>query len=296
MNNPPVPIYGLYGERRSEKPEFWVHCETIAARSSAHDWEIKLHRHDAFFQILYIQAGSGDAVIDGHRTVLEPPCIVLMPPRVSHGYRFSRDIDGFVITVVADRLPLTAGLSQRREDWLQAPRVIAIGPADFDYLDATIRELAKEFEMRRGRHGGLIEALLTTTVLLSGRARTPEGPAALPRSKQGRVDALKALIEARFREHLPAEAYAPLLNVSATHLNRVVREVTGMTVHDLIMARVMDEACRALVFSPGSVQQIGESLGFSDPAYFSRCFRKRVGRTPSSYRRMERMRFGEASE
>ena len=296
MNSLPVPIYGLYGERGSEKADFWMHCETIAARSSAHDWEIKPHRHDAFFQILYIQAGSGDAVIEGCRTVLEPPCVVLMPPRVSHGYRFSRDIEGFVITVVADRLPLTAGLAQRREDWLQIPRVIAVGPDDFDYLDVTIRQLAREFEIRCGRHGSLMEALLTTTVLLAGRARTLEGQAAPPRSRQGRIDALKTLIEARFRERLPVEAYAQLLNVSTTHMNRIVREVTGMTVHDLVMARVMDEACRALVFSPGSVLQIGESLGFSDPAYFSRCFRKRIGQTPSSYRRMERMRLGEASE
>nr|CAD6430247.1 AraC family transcriptional regulator [Rhizobium sp. Q54] len=296
MNNLPVPIYGLYGERQSNEPYFWAHCETIAARSSTHDWEIKPHRHDGFFQILYIRAGSGDALIEGRRTVLQPPCIVLMPPRVSHGYRFSRDIEGFVITVVADRLPITAHLSVRRENWLQAPRMVIIRRDDLDYLDATVRELAREFEVRRGRHSGLMEALLTTTVLLAGRARMPEGGAAPARSKQGRVDALKALIEARFREHLPAQAYALLLNVSATHLNRIVREVTGMTVHDLVMARVMDEACRALVFSPGSVQQIGESLGFTDPAYFSRCFRKRVGQTPGSYRRMERMRFDRTTE
>src|SRR5690606_3083960 len=136
------------------------------------------HRHDAFFQILYIRAGTGDALIDGHRIVMEPPCIVLMPPRVIHGYRFSRDIEGFVITAVADRLPLGAGLLHRQNDWLYAPRVVRLGQDNSGYLDATISELAGEFASRPSRTSSLMEALLATTILLARRATMPEEPAA----------------------------------------------------------------------------------------------------------------------
>jgi AraC family transcriptional activator of pobA len=89
---------------------------------------------------------------------------------------------------------------------------------------------------------------------------------------------------------LTAKAYADLLDISPTHLNRVVRAATGMTVHDRIMLRVIEEARRALVFTSSSVQDIANHLGFSDSAYFSRCFRQRAGQTPSSYRSLERAR------
>ncbi|TXI10768.1 MAG: AraC family transcriptional regulator, partial [Rhizobium sp.] len=48
-----VPTYELYGENSGGNPDFWLHCETISSRSSLHHWEIRPHRHDNFFQILY---------------------------------------------------------------------------------------------------------------------------------------------------------------------------------------------------------------------------------------------------
>ncbi|MGO6907892.1 AraC family transcriptional regulator, partial [Rhizobium ruizarguesonis] len=57
-----IPTYELYGEKTGREPDFWVHCETIRSRSSLHHWEIRPHRHESFFQILYIEGGSGDAI------------------------------------------------------------------------------------------------------------------------------------------------------------------------------------------------------------------------------------------
>ncbi|KGE02108.1 helix-turn-helix domain-containing protein [Rhizobium sp. YS-1r] len=285
----PVPTYDLYGENRTRRPDFWLHCETIASRSSAHQWEIGRHRHESFQQFLYIRNGSGDAILSASTVTLVPPCVVAVPPGVSHGFRFSRDIDGMVITLVAERLRLTAGLAKRPGDWLSTPRMIPL-PAgqDAGYLNETFSRLFAEFEAQRASRNDLVEAYLTAAILILGRLAGADSSGAAGDVNLARVEALKDLIGRHFRDQLPAEAYAKLLNLSPTHLNRVVREVTGMSVHDLIMARVVDEARRALVFTTASVQAIADGLGFSDAAYFSRCFRKRTGQTPRQYREAER--------
>ncbi|MFB9948530.1 helix-turn-helix domain-containing protein [Rhizobium puerariae] len=287
----PVPTYDLYGESRSKRPDFWLHCETIASRSSTHQWEIGRHRHESFQQFLYIRNGSGDAILGASTVALVPPCVVAVPPGVGHGFRFSRDIDGMVITLVAERLRLTAGLAKRPGDWLSAPRMIPL-PAGDDarYLDETFSRLFAEFEARRAGRNDLIEAYLTAAILILGRVvgADDDGAAGAGDINLARVEALKDLIGRHFREQMPAEDYARHLNLSPTHLNRVVREVTGMSIHDLVMARVMDEARRALVFTTASVQSIADGLGFADAAYFSRCFRKRTGQTPRQYRETER--------
>jgi AraC-like DNA-binding protein len=43
-------------------------------------------------------------------------------------------------------------------------------------------------------------------------------------------------------------------------------------------------ACRKLTYAPSSIASIGYELGFQDPAYFSRLFKKRVGLTPKQFR------------
>ncbi len=56
-----IPTYALYGELSENLPPERLHCESIAERSRLYDWEIQPHRHEAFFQILHIRSGSGEA-------------------------------------------------------------------------------------------------------------------------------------------------------------------------------------------------------------------------------------------
>jgi AraC family 4-hydroxyphenylacetate 3-monooxygenase operon regulatory protein len=50
------------------------------------------------------------------------------------------------------------------------------------------------------------------------------------------------------------------------------------------MDRLIQEARRLLSFSSVSITEIGYELGFKDPAYFARFFRKNAGVTASKYR------------
>jgi AraC family transcriptional activator of pobA len=291
-----VPTYDLYGEGRSEQTDFWVHCETIASRSRTHRWEIRLHRHDVFQQFLYIRAGSGDAIFDTEVVALAPPCFVCLPPRTSHGFRFSRDIDGYVVTVAADRLLPATGLVRTSRDWLTLPRVVSLNEQnDAAYMDATVARIFEEFERPRSDSGNLIEAHLKTMVVMLNRlvdvnAGSPARPATLLR-----MQALEDLIARNYRNHWRASDYAKALHLTPTHLNRMSRAHTGLTVHDLAMSRLMEEARRSLVFTAGSIHSIAEQLGFADAAYFTRCFRNRTGMTPRQFRDEESRRLAENS-
>jgi AraC family transcriptional activator of pobA len=291
----PIPTYDLYGEGPIRRPDFWLHCETIASRSSGYHWEIGLHRHESFQQFLYLRNGSGDAVFSTGHVPLAPPCVVSIPPGLSHGFRFSPDVDGVVVTLLAERLRLRAGRAViSRDDWLSSPRVIPLFPSDDTrYLDDTLARLLREFERQRSGSHELVEAYMKIVVLILSRQIGGKEKPALGDGKHARLDALNDLIDRHFRRRLPASAYAAMLNLSSTHLNRLAREVADMTVHDLIMARIVEEARRALVFTPTSIQGIADQLGFADAAYFGRCFRNRTGQAPGRYRREERRKLAD---
>lgn len=293
--NKSVPTYELYGEKSGEKYDFWLHCETIPSRSSLHHWEIRQHRHDRFFQLLYIHAGSGDAILGEQRHAIGPQSVVTVPPRLSHGFRFSQDIEGFVITALVSHLKAITGERASLGEWLSVPHVAVLDPvsADGAYVAQTLLRLGAEFSGRRSGRHELLDAYLTSALQLTARLAFQDDRqgGAIDRNEH-RMEMLDGLIRQNLRLQKSAAFYAERLGLSPTHLNRIVRTMTGHGTHEFIARKMIEEAKRELVFTLASVQEIGYRLGFSDPAYFSRFFLKQTGVTPRTWRLSERAKIG----
>lgn len=245
-----VPTYSLYGESTRNDADFWLHCETIASRSGKHRWEIGEHRHDNFQQFLYIRDGSGDARLGSSLRALSPPCVVAVPPGLRHGFRFSTDVDGLVVTFLAGRLP-------RLSQWLTNAEVIDL-PKDDDgrFVQAAFDRLSAENDEHRSGRSVLIEACLSSIIVLLGRLVIGSREVKSTISAPERVRALIDLVGQHYRRHLPVTAYARMLNLSPTHLNRLTRDVAGMSVRDVIASRLMEEARRDLVFGSASIKRL----------------------------------------
>ena len=101
--------------------------------------------------------GIGDAILDSRVHSLDPPTIVTVPPGLNHGFRFSRDIEGLVITVISSHLGPALGRS-RFGEWLTSPHVTRL---------MTIRQLGEEFEHRRSGRNELLAAYVTQALRLT---------------------------------------------------------------------------------------------------------------------------------
>ncbi|MBP1848657.1 helix-turn-helix domain-containing protein [Rhizobium halophytocola] len=284
-----VPTYSLYGENDRESAEFWVHAESIPSRSSRYDWEIRPHRHEHLFQILHMRRGRCTLSL-GQRTVtLEGPAVVVTPPRHDHGFRFSPDIDGSVLTFVAARFPACRPPMDAEPaamaDWLSQPRVVPLEAEqpDRDFLVLTLAQIEREILTGTASAIALVESLLASALGLMLRisGEAPEG--GLDRDR-ARLALLERMIAEDFRAHLPVTDYARRLGVSATHLNRITTIQTGKPVSRLIAERIVTEAKRELAMTMRPIGEIADSLGFDDQAYFSRFFSSKAGLSPRAYR------------
>jgi len=78
---------------------------------------------------------------------------------------------------------------------------------------------------------------------------------------------------------------ATQLNVSPRYLSDLLRQETGKTAIELIHMELMAEAKNQLKQSELSISQIAYSLGFDNPSYFSRLFKKEVGLSPVLFKK-----------
>jgi AraC-like DNA-binding protein len=84
---------------------------------------------------------------------------------------------------------------------------------------------------------------------------------------------------------LPSVNYmAEQLNLSPKYLSDLLRQETGKTALELIHLYVISEAKNMLVAGERSVSEIAYQLGFENPPYFSRLFKKEVGISPKEYK------------
>lgn len=95
-------------------------------------------------------------------------------------------------------------------------------------------------------------------------------------------------IEARYHERISLRDVASALNLSPAHLTTAVRRKTGRTVQEWIVERRMAQSRRLLVETDLTVEEIGRKVGYADPTYFVRSFRRAHGTTPLRWRRAGR--------
>jgi AraC family transcriptional regulator, transcriptional activator of pobA len=133
-----------------------------------------------------------------------------------------------------------------------------------------------------------LRAVLYEVLVLLGRwyvARHPHGPAE-PRGRV--VHHFEGLVERDFaRRHLVSD-YAAALGVSPGHLSALCRAQLRQTASARIHGRQVLEAKRLLLYTDLTVAEVADRLGFADPAYFSRFFRREAGSAPAAYRARQR--------
>jgi AraC family transcriptional activator of pobA len=286
-----LPLFHFYGDPPDDQAFDFIHVETLASRSSIHDWTIRAHRHRNLFQILVIERGGGEMTFEAARLPFAAPAAILVPAAIAHGYRFEPNVtQGWVVSFTEDA---AVALADRAGEALSRLRALATHPivpiadeVELARLPALCRELFEEGSLAREGYRVAMRGLLALIAvgvarLAASRART--GSVTL-QPADATVARLRALVDEFFRsEHLLA-FYAEKLGMTVDRLNDHVKRATGVTAGHLIRQRMLTEAKRQLVFTTQPIQDIAEELAFSDPSHFARFFRKHTGTTPHEFR------------
>ncbi|MCH8465471.1 MAG: helix-turn-helix domain-containing protein [Roseinatronobacter sp.] len=274
---PQIPAFQLYGEDVAF-PDI-LHMEQIRDRAAGLDWVIKPHRHTHLFQIFLLLSGSIRFQVEGVEHALAPPVALCLPPGAVHGFRFSSDTEGWVISLPVQHYPDFFGPGAEARALLSAPRLSAPAAGMAQAVTVLHRVWQGRAALRRTELRARLGLILTE--LLRDDHGAQDGTAPSPDMRLVRFQALIAAPAAR---HWPVSRYASELGLSERSLGRICASQTGLAPQAVIEAHLMREASRLLAYTQMSAQSVAHSLGFEDASYFSRRFRIFAGLSPRAYR------------
>lgn len=288
-----IPVFKLYGETHHWPTPDLLHCESIPERSAQHDWHIRAHRHADLVHLLHIAHGRVDLELEGNLHLLEGPLVIVVPRMSIHGFRFSPDVMGHIITLAR---PLVEHLSETASNagslLLQAEFHALREPDRKRRITTLVSQIDEEYRRPAQGRALLLEALIQALVVELARLKIGPGQRTKAADYQHdrchqHLENYQALIETQFRHQPSVEQFAAQLNMSSAYLNSLCRRLADRSALQLLHERLLLEAKRQLTYTNMTISQIADSLGFSEPAYFTRFFKRNTGFSPRDFRRRQ---------
>lgn len=111
-----------------------------------------------------------------------------------------------------------------------------------------------------------------------------------PKASRGLIikDAFSQLVKKHYKTWKQPAQYAAALAVTVAHLNDTVKALTGNPVSIHIQEAAILEAKRLLYFTDNSVKEIAHEVGYEEPVYFGKLFKKVTNMTPLEFRKQFR--------
>lgn len=286
-----IPRFYLFGEPPRDVDEHFLHLETIADRSAPLMGHIRPHMHADLNHILCVTDGSGEVLSEGEIMAFAAPCLIVVPAGCVHGFQFSPDISGYVLTVASAYLNEVFRTRPDLQRPVPLPRIISIKERRTRHdIQRWIARLGHELRWHAPAQRVAIEAsLLGLMCDIERLMRRDSDSAPAPVSPaQGLLARFRDLIERQFKSDWNLDDYLNHLRATEPQLRYACQKSGEASPMQVLWRRRLIEAKRLLLYSNLSVAECGFQSGFKDPAYFSRLFHKQVGQSPRAFRQDRR--------
>ena len=246
------------------------------------------HRH-SFYHVVIFTKGKGEHTIDFERFEVAAGQVYFMKPGQVHSWRFTNDVEGYVINFPEDLF--TGFLTDSRYldsfPFLRGVAADSVMKLEGDVLKealSIIKLIVIEVGNTKRQHKDIVRAYLLALFVIVNRTVVVAASDS-PLQQQVILNDYQRLVEKCFAEKRLPKEYAALLHITPNYLNAICQQLVGKSAGEIIRDWILLEAKRLLVNAKYSMTDIAMQLSFTDSPHFSRFFKKYTNQTPEEFRR-----------
>ena len=232
------------------------------------------------YQLLYIASGKTLFYFNGEPKEVTAGHMVLIQPRQEQHYEYYGKDKPEVFWVHFTGSNVKNIL--RHYDIPLDRNIIYSGTSSaYSYL---FKEMINEMQNCRTGYQELLEMYLRQIFLLIQRSWEERKPA-VSSYIQEEMEYARRYFQEHYNEDINIEAYALSRNMSVGYFLKKFKEVTTKSPMQYILSIRINNAVSLLESTDYNVTEISTIIGYDNPLYFSRIFKKQKGVSPSDYRK-----------
>ena len=242
----------------------------------------KPHKHDGYYEIIYLQEGEGFHWIDTEKYAVNPPEIYFLKPGCLHCWQFTAIPKGFVVLFKESYFDLVkeAYLLELINQLNSKERL----PFSEDFSpNFLLEEILKEYQNNSTFSRHIIHGYLR--VHFSKLLEQTRAPYKDIKNAQLLYNQFLRMLEANNIKFKSVKDVAGALHVSPQYLNAICRKYSEKSAGQHLNDQLILEAKRYILHTEKTISEIAYLLDFSDPSYFVKFFKKHTRLTPGQFRR-----------
>jgi AraC-like DNA-binding protein len=244
-----------------------------------------LHRHDFYF-MLVLAKGIGIHEIDFVSYEMKDNTVFFLRPGQVHRLQLKTGSRGYLVEFSSEFYHPNDKLSAQWFRKATHKNFCDLEIKRFKKLCSILDSMYAEYsEMEDGYHEVIRSGLAILLIEIGRQSLNPQSKTVIANSyTQERFEEFLELLEKHVADRKQVSGYADLMNLSHYQLNEITKSSVGKTASELINGHIVLEAKRHLLATANQVKDIADQLGYEDPSYFIRFFKKQTGYSPEAFR------------
>ena len=279
---------GLYGNTKIDFVKGLIYIYPFGVIGKENNNKVKPHIHNNQFQIFLITEGKTNLIYNGENIAISAPSFITIPKNTEHGFEHQTVMKGWIISLSDVMLEHKIKRESEVINVIESFQIVDV--LEDIYSEKIFKEMLEcvdEFLDNKVGRLLMLDHMIGKIIVQLSR---------LPQESKNKIFNTNNSSAVYFRRfsHLIREShsykktieeYAAEMGITTGYLNRICTAIAEKSPKEVLINYFIAEAQLLLSDAEKTVNEVSYQIGFEDPSYFSRIFKKKIGYSPNEFRK-----------